>query len=202
MGRRHAADRDPGGGERISPSRARTRLGLAATAVLAASGVAVYGALAADRAGLLVLALGLGSAALLVFGLAALSPPTIVAALAGVAASWSVSAWTRGAGAPGGTILAAVGIFVAAELAYWSLEQVSVRDEAELVARRAAGLALRAALALALVAFALAALDLRAGGGLLLETVGVAAAVGLLALVLVLARTGHESRTGPEMPER
>jgi hypothetical protein len=149
-----------------------------------------------------VLALGLGSAALLIFGLAALSPPTIVAALAGVAASWSVSAWTRGAGAPGGTILAAVGIFVAAELAYWSLEQVSVRDEAELVARRAAGLALRAALALALVAFALAALDLRAGGGLLLETVGVAAAVGLLALVLVLARTGHESRTGPEMPGR
>ena len=149
-----------------------------------------------------MLALGLGSAALLIFGLAALSPPTIVAALAGVAASWSVSAWTRGAGAPGGTILAAVGIFVAAELAYWSLEQVSVRDEAELVARRAAGLALRAALALALVAFALAALDLRAGGGLLLETVGVAAAVGLLALVLVLARTGHESRTGPEMPGR
>jgi hypothetical protein len=171
-------------------------------AVLVASGVAVYGALAADRAGLLVLALGLGSAALLVFGLAVVSPPAIVAALAGVAASWSVSAWTRGAGAPGGTILAAVGIFVAAELAYWSLEQVAVPDELELLARRAAGLALRAALALALVAFALAALDLHAGGGLLLETVGVAAAVGLLALVLVLARAGHQARTGHQMPER
>jgi hypothetical protein len=165
-------------------------------AVLAVLGVAVYGALEADRVGLLVLALGAGSAALLVFGLAAVSPSAIVTALAGVAASWSVSAWTRGAGAPGGTILAATGIFVAAELAYWSLEQVSVPDEAELVARRAAGLAVRGAVALALVSFALAALDLHAGGGLVLEAVGVAAAVGLLALVLVLARAGRE------VPER
>jgi len=90
-----------------------------------------------------------------------------------------------------------VGIFVAAELAYWSLEQVSVPDEVELVARRAAGLALRAALALALVSFALAALDLHAGGGVLLETAGVAAAVGLLALVLVLAKGGQETRVNP-----
>ena len=166
---------------------------LATAAVLAVSGLAAYGALEADRASLLVLALGVGSAVLLIYGLAVVSPPAIVAALAGVAGSWSVSAWTRGADAPGGTILVAVGTFVAAELAYWSLDQVAVADEAELFARRAAGLALRAALALALVAFALAALDLRAGGGLLLETVGVAAAVGLLALVLVLARTGHQA---------
>ena len=169
---------------------------LATAAVLAVSGVAIYGALEADRVGLLVLALGAGSVVLLVYGLALASPPAIVAALAGVAGSWSASAWTRGAGAPGGTILAAAGIFVAAELAYWSLEQVSVPDEAELVARRAAGLAVRGALALALVSFALAALDLHAGGGLVLEAVGVAAAVGLLALVLVLARAGHE------VPER
>jgi hypothetical protein len=169
---------------------------LAAAAALVVSGVAIYGALEADRVGLLVLALGAGSVVLLVYGLALASPPAIVAALAGVAGSWSVSAWTRGAGAPGGTILAAAGIFVAAELAYWSLEQVSVPDEAELVARRAAGLAVRGAVALALVSFALAALDLHAGGGLVLESVGVAAAVGLLALVLVLARAGHE------VPER
>lgn len=156
--------------------------------------MAVYGALQADRVGLLVLALGAGSAALLVYGLALPRPQAIVAALAGVGASWAVSAWTRGAGAPGGTILAAVGIFVAAELAYWSLEQVSVSDEAELVARRAAGLALRGAVALALVSFALAALDLHAGGGLLLEAVGVAAVVGLLTLVLVLAKPGQQER--------
>jgi hypothetical protein len=169
---------------------------LAAAAVLAVSGVVVYAALEADRVGLLVLALGGGSVGLLVYGLALVSPPAIVAGLAGVAASWTVSAWTRGTGAPGGTVLAAAGIFVAAELAYWSLEQVSVPDEAELVARRAAGLAVRGAVALALVSFALAGLELNAGGGLLLEAVGVVAVVGLLALVLVLARAGHQ------VPER
>ena len=84
-------------------------------------------------------------------------------------------------------------VWLGASAAYWSLEQVSVVDEPELLARRAAGLAIRAAAALALVAFALAALDLRTGGGLLLEAVGAAAAVALLALVLLLARAGHES---------
>lgn len=156
------------------------------------AGVAVYGAFEADRIAFLVLALGAGSVALLAFGLAAPSPPALVGSLVGIAASWSLSAWTRGSGAPGGTILAASGIFVAAELAYWSLEQASVPDEPELLARRAAGLALRAAGALALVSFALAALGLRAGGGLLLEAVGAAAAVALLALVLLLAQTGHQ----------
>ena len=142
---------------------------------------------------MLVLALGAGSVALLAFGLAVPSPPALVGSFVGIAASWSLSAWTRGSGAPGGTILAAAGIFVAAELAYWSLEQASVPDEPELLARRAAGLALRAVGAVALVSFALAALGLNAGGGLLLEAVGAAAAVGLLALVLLLARAGHET---------
>jgi hypothetical protein len=154
--------------------------------------VAVYGALEADRLELLVLALGAGSVALLVYGLAASSPPALVGSLVGIAASWSVSVWTRGSGAPGGTILAAAGIFVAAELAYWCLEQASVPDEPELLARRAAGLALRAVGALAVVSFALAALGLHAGGGLLLEGVGAAAAVALLALVLLLARADQQ----------
>jgi hypothetical protein len=142
---------------------------------------------------LLVLALGLTGAALLTYALATVNAGSIVSALVGVAASWSLSAWTRGTGAPGGTVLAAVGIFVAAELAYWSLEQASVPDEGELVARRAAGLALRGCGALFLVACVLAALGLRPGGGLILETVGVAAAVGLLAIVLVLARAVYEA---------
>jgi hypothetical protein len=155
--------------------------------------VALYGTFAADRLALLVLALGLTGAALLTYALATVNAGSIVSGLVGVAASWSLSAWTRGTGAPGGTVLAAVGIFVAAELAYWSLEQASVPDEGELVARRAAGLALRGCGALFLVACVLAALGLRAGGGLILETVGVAAAVGLLAIVLVLARAVYEA---------
>jgi hypothetical protein len=160
--------------------------------VSAATAVAAYGALVADRLGLLVLALGLGAALWLAYALAATVPRAIVPALGGLAASWSFSAWTRGAEAPGGTILAALGIFVAAELAYWSLEQVSVRDEDELLARRAAGLAGRACGALVLVSIVLAVLGLHPGGGLVLETVGVAAAVGLVAIVALLARAVYE----------
>jgi hypothetical protein len=155
-------------------------------------GVAVYGAIAADRLGWLVLALGIGAVLLLVYGLAAPNLPALVAALAGSAASWSLSAWTKGSGAPGGTIVVATAVFVAAEFSYWSLEQISVPDEPELLARRAAGLALRAVGTLALVSFALAALGLNAGGGLLLEAVGAAAGVGLVAIVYLLARAGHE----------
>jgi hypothetical protein len=159
---------------------------------VAVAGVAVYGAIAADRLGFAVIALGAGAVLLLVYGLAASSPPALVGALVGIGGSWSFSAWTRGSGAPGGTILVATGIFVAAELSFWSLEQVSVPDEPELFARRAAGLGLRAVGALALVSFGLATLGLNAGGGLLLEAVGAAAVVGLIALVFLLARAGHE----------
>src|SRR5262249_4667111 len=188
MARAHAADKRARGGERIPPPRSRTRLALGAASVAAAAAVAIYGTFAADRLALLVLALGLAGTVWLAYALVTAGARAIVPGLVGVGASWSLSAWTRGAGAPGGTVLAAVGIFVAAEIAYWSLEQASVPDEGELVARRAAGLALRASGALVLVAFVLAALGLRPGGGLVIETVGVLAAVGLLAIVLVLAR--------------
>ena len=161
---------------------------------MAAAGAAVYAALDADRIGLLVLGLGLTSVVVLAVGLARALPSVLVAALAGLAAAWSVAAWTRGAGVPEGTILAAAVIFVAAELAFWSLEQVPVSDEPELVALRAAGVAVRGAAVLALAAIVLAALGLNAGGGLLLEAVGVAASVGLVALVFALARNEGEAR--------
>jgi hypothetical protein len=193
MARGHTADKRARGGERIPPPRSRTRLALGAASVAAAAAVAIYGTFAADRLALLVLALGLAGTVWLACALVTAAARGIVPGLVGVAASWSLSAWTRGAGAPNGTVLAAVGIFIAAEIAYWSLEQASVSDEGELVARRAAGLALRGSGALVLVACVLAALGLRPGGGLVIETVGVLAAVGLLAIVLVLARAVYEA---------
>src|SRR5262249_19679787 len=134
VARGNPADRDPRGGERISPARTRTRtrLALASAAVVAVAGAAVYGAVAADRLAWLVLALGIGAVLLLVYGLAAPNLPAIVAALAGSAASWSLSAWTRGSGAPGGTILVATAIFVAAAPSYWSLEPISGPDHPQL----------------------------------------------------------------------
>jgi hypothetical protein len=116
-----------------------------------------------------------------------------VTALVGVGACWVASAWTQGEQAPGGTIFVAAGLLVAAELAFASLEQVSVPDEPELVSRRLAGIAGRGLGALVLAAILLAALGLNAGGGLALEAVGVAAAVGLLLLVHSLARPEAEA---------
>jgi hypothetical protein len=191
MARRDAADLDPRGGERISPTRASTRVALATATLAAGAGVAGYGSFEADRLNLLVFALGAAAVVLLAAGLVTGLTAAVPSGLGGLAAAWSISAWTQGSGAPGGTILAATGIFVTAELAYWSLDQIRVSDELELVARRAAGLGLRAATALVLAAVILAALGLHAGSGLALEAVGVLAAVGLLALVLVLARAGH-----------
>jgi hypothetical protein len=162
-------------------------------AVIAAAGVAIYASLEADRLSYLVLALGLASTLVLVGGLATSGPLAVPVSLAGLAATWSIAASTRGPDAPGGTILAGVGIYAVAELAYWSLEQVSVRDEPELVARRAAGLAVRMVAALVLGALLLAGLTLHASGGLVLEAVGVSAAVGLFALVVMLARAGHRA---------
>jgi hypothetical protein len=153
----------------------------------------VYASLEADRVQVLVLALGLAAVAVLGVGLTTAAPGSVLAGLAGLAAAWSVSAWTRGSDAPGGTIFAAAAIFGVAELAYWSLEQVSVSDEPELAARRLAGLAVRVTGALLLGSILLASLGLHAGGGVGLEAVGVAAAVGLLVLVVILARAGHET---------
>jgi hypothetical protein len=159
-----------------------------------AAGVAVFAALDAESVAALVLALGAAAVATLLAALARGIAPAVPVAVAGLAAAWTVSAWSRGSEAPDATIAVAAAVFLATELAYWSLEQVAVADEPELAARRVAGLALRVAAALALAAFLLAALGLHAHGGLALEAVGVGAAVGLLALVFVLARADSAER--------
>ncbi|HEX6490444.1 MAG TPA: hypothetical protein VF002_03595 [Gaiellaceae bacterium] len=135
--------------------------------------------------------MGAAALAALAAGLA-LGPSLVPAGVAGLGACWGVSAWSRGV-VPGGTIAAAAAIFVTAELAYHSLDQVAAVDEGELLARRLAALALMGVGALALSALLLAALGLKTGGGLVLEAVGVAAAVGVLALVFALARDERET---------
>ena len=139
-----------------------------------------------------MLALGAAATATLVVAVAVPVPAALVSALVGLGAAWTVAAWSHGEDTPDGTIVAAAAIFVAAELGYWSLELAVVQDEPELAARRLAGLSVRAAAALALSALLLAALGLHAGGGLALEAVGVAAAVGVVALVFALSRQSAE----------
>jgi hypothetical protein len=155
--------------------------------VLAAA--AAYALLAAERVVWVVAGFGAAAVVVLAVGLLQRLDAAVTAAIAGAGTCWTISAWTRGADAPGGTVLVASALLVAAELAFMSLEQASARDESELVARRLAGVAGRAVGALVLATFLLAALGLHAGGGVVLEAVGVAASVGLLAFVFALART-------------
>lgn len=156
--------------------------------MIAAAAVGAFSAVDAVRYAMPVAALDAAGVAVLALAIARRLPAGAGAALAALGTGWSVSAWSRGVDAPAGTMFAAAGLVVVAELAFAALEQSPVADEGELVARRLAGIAGRAAGALTLAAVLLAALGLHARGGLALEGVGVAAAVGLLLVLFVLAR--------------
>ena len=80
----------------------------------------------------------------------------------------------------------AAGIFLAAELAFWSLEPRAARAHRRVLLRRIASLAL-AVVATGLVAGSLLLVAGGTTGGVALEAAGVAAAVALLAVVAVLA---------------
>ena len=83
----------------------------------------------------------------------------------------------------------AAGVLSVAELAYWSAELRGRAHDAERLTERRAGLIVTLAL-LAVVAGALvlAATSLRIGSGVALDILGVAAAVGAVAVVAALAR--------------
>jgi hypothetical protein len=92
-------------------------------------------------------------------------------------------------GIDGWSVAVAVGLLLAAELAYWSTEaDPRLRVERTVTLRRAAGLAglVAATLVAALVVLAAAGLEVTAG--LPLAAAGAVAAVGLLLLVARLAR--------------
>jgi hypothetical protein len=82
-------------------------------------------------------------------------------------------------------------LLLTAELSYWSLEpRVPAWAEPAVLVRRVVVLALYCTGAAALAAGVIVAAGASVGGGLLLETVGIAAAVGALAVVAALARMG------------
>jgi hypothetical protein len=84
----------------------------------------------------------------------------------------------------------AAGLLLIAELAFWSIEsRVPAWSDPELVIWRLARLALVAAAAAVIGGVVIAeATAANGGGGLLLETLGVVAAIGAVALVAALVR--------------
>jgi hypothetical protein len=87
----------------------------------------------------------------------------------------------------------AVGLLLAAELAYWSLdERQRIRGEAGESLRRVVFVAVLGVGAFVTGAVVLALADTVRGGGIALDLVGAAAAIAALATILVTAVSGRE----------
>ena len=99
-------------------------------------------------------------------------------------------AWTLGGGEIDQWAPMYAGAFVAvAELSYWSVElRGRAQDSERLTERRAALIAVLSLLGVTAGGLVLAATSLDVGSGILLDLVGVAAAVGALVVVARLAR--------------
>jgi hypothetical protein len=115
--------------------------------------------------------------------------------LAGIGAAYAVYLALRPGTVDSRAPIVAAVLFGAAELAFWSLEPHAVRAERAVVVRRLAligGTALGAALLASLVLVVAAS----ASGGVLLEAVGVVAAVATLGVVALLAwRSSYSTST-------
>jgi hypothetical protein len=155
--------------------------------VLGAAGIGAALVLTADSYRLVVGAVVLAAVILLGLAVAWLFPSLIPWPLVVLA---GVYAWTLG----GGSIdqwapVYAGGLLAVAELAYWSVEvRGRAQDAGRLTERRIGLIATLAFVAVAAGGFVLAATSLKIGGGVALDLLGVAAAVGALAAVAALAR--------------
>ena len=159
----------------------RPRLVAAALSTVGFAALAAAAALAAERFAPLLGAAGAGGLALLALALVTRLPGAVPWSLALLGAEYVALLYAGGDGRP--FPVAAGGFVLVAELAYWALEPPS----AESAWRRAA-----AATAAAVAGGVAAALVASIGnedvvGGLGVEAAGLAAAVLLVAVVLVLA---------------
>jgi hypothetical protein len=139
-----------------------------------------------------VLAVGAGGLVFAALGLIRPWPSVVAAGIAVVGAAYGVELGVGPRTVDEWAPLVGAGLFVAAELGFWSMEPSAGRAESAVVLRRLLFLAV-AALGVALVGSVLLYVASGASGGIGLESLGVAAAVAALAIVAVLARRARES---------
>jgi hypothetical protein len=171
----------------VAPPR-RSRAGIAAGIVALAlfAGLTAYPALASDRLGEFLLLPGAFGTLVLIVALVVRVPSLVPWALVLLLGEYTAFLLLDGRDrfAP----IVAGGLVLVAELAHWGIEPRSVGRARELTARRVLILLAIAGGSAALAAFLLGASELAAGGGLALEALGVASAVGTVALLAALAR--------------
>lgn len=134
-----------------------------------------------------LLAVGGAAVFLLVVGLALGRTAAVPWAIAGLGVAYAAT--LGGDDLDGRVPLYAAGLLVTAELAYWSLQlRAGARDEAGMAIRRVIGLLAAAAVALVAGTLLIAVAHVPLRGGLVVEAVGIAAAIGALALLTLAAR--------------
>jgi hypothetical protein len=153
-------------------------------------GLAAYPAAQDIRLQPVALALAATGVFMLALGLLARSSTALGFALVAIGGTYAVLFAAEGAHLDRLAPAYAAALLLVAELAFWSIEaRVPAWTDPEVVIWRLARLALACVGAAVLGAIVVAdASAANGGGGLLLETVGVVAAIGALVLVTVLLR--------------
>jgi hypothetical protein len=155
--------------------------------VAVAAVLVAYPPLIAGEWWLVVLACGGAGLVTLGLALALRLPGVLPWGLAALGTEYAIALLLRGERVDSVAPLYGAGLFLLAELAYWSLE-TPVRLDPGLAILRAGRLGIVTLVAGGASAFVLAVSELATHGGLLLEGLGVAALGAALALVAALAR--------------
>jgi hypothetical protein len=134
-----------------------------------------------------VLAVGGAAVFVLVVGLALGKTAAVPWAIAGLGVGYAVT--LGGTDLDRRVPLYAAGLLITAELAYWALQlRDGAPDEPGMAPRRAIGLLITAAAALVAGSLLVTVAQFPLRGGLAVEGIGLAAAVGALAILLLAVR--------------
>jgi hypothetical protein len=157
--------------------------------VLAAAALAVFPAVQDIRFWWLALGLGVLGCVLLTLALVARSGAGLGWALTALGAEYTILFVAEGTALDRATPAYAAGFVFVAELAFWSIERrVPAWSEPTLVEVRLARLVGTCALGAVVAMLVLVLSAASGGGGILLESLGVAAAVAALGVLAVLVR--------------
>jgi hypothetical protein len=149
--------------------------------------LAVVLAAAAARSEPALLAVGGAAVFLLLVGLSLGRSAAVPWAIAGLGVAYAAT--LSGDELDGRVPLYAAGLLVTAELAYWALRlRHGARDEPGMALRRVIGLLIAAVAALVAGTLLVAVGQVPLRGGLAVEAIGLAAAIGALAILLLAAR--------------
>jgi hypothetical protein len=165
------------------------------SALALTGGVVVYSTAAGSRLPEVVAGVGVAGLLLVILALAGRWPSLLPLGLAGVGAAYAVYLSLRSGTIDARAPVVGAAVFAAAELAYWSIEPQEGRAERAVLVRRVA-LVGTGALGTAILGSVLLLAAGGGSGGLVLEGIGVVAAVLLLAVIAFLAARPGSARPG------